>query len=149
MKVDKREALENRFAYVRGKILSDSVEVELNLEGFICDYFFKKNSHRKNALFWYLLSPLDFNRKIQLFEKIPYLKKRKNHDKVVKSLKYIQSVRNRVAHDFLMVPKSEWNKLVIRDPKKLNDFILDENLLSKFDENVRYLMLTLLYRNRF
>ncbi len=77
MKANKRETLENRFSYVRGKVLSDSVEVELHLEPFLCDYFFKKNSHRKSALFWYMLSPLDFNRKIQLFEKIPYLKKKK------------------------------------------------------------------------
>jgi hypothetical protein len=149
MKRNKREGLENRLAYVRGKILSSSVEVELSLGSFLCDYFFKKNSPRKTTLFWLVLNPLDFNKKIQLFKKIPYLKKRKNHDKVVKSLKYIQTVRNRVAHDFLIVHKSEWDRLVIRDPRKPNDLILDENLLSKFDDNVKYLTQALFYRKRF
>jgi len=85
-----------------GEILRMSLNIESKLDFFISNYFCSPQSY-KTFLFedLILVEHMGFGRKIEIFKKI--CKKedidKERIDKIVEAVKFVNNIRNRVAHD--------------------------------------------------
>lgn len=140
--MNKNEKITNKLTEIRGKVIGECIEIDGMLTVDITNYFFKKNSQQKTLFYWLILNTRKFELedKIQLFEKIDYFKKRKYYIKVKESLRYIQQLRNKLAHWELIVNKSKPEAIVLRDTIKVNDFILTNQVVNDFEKHKDYLM---------
>jgi len=95
------ETMTDAFHRNCGEILSMALSVEYNLDFFISKYFCDPKTDKDFLLRdLILIERLGFERKVQIFEGI--CKKAKIDEeefkKVAKSMRYVQKIRNKVAH---------------------------------------------------
>jgi len=83
----------------KGRILGLALNVESELEFFISNYLVKPQND-KTFFFNDILSEMNFEQKIELFKKICVREKfnQKEISEICKSIKFIQELRNKVAH---------------------------------------------------
>src|ERR1035437_1589080 len=124
----------NRLSEIRGTIGNDCIEIDTWLTVKLTDYFFKKNSTQKHDFYWVVIDET-LERKILLFEKSSYFKKRKYYEKVKISLRSIQRLRNQLAHWMLIENKSNLDAIVLRNPHDAKDFTLTPNTLIEFTKH--------------
>lgn len=79
-------------------------------------------------------------KKISLYEQIPYFKKLKQYPKVKNSLRFVQRLRNAVAHWELDEKMSDGNEIFIYNPVTLEGLKLDDKLMEKFKEHEKFLL---------
>lgn len=98
-KTDKR-IIRKKLNLFRGKIISDATVIESALGWRLRTYFFPKTNRQATIFYWNIINTpyFSFDRKISLYEKIPYFKKLKRYSRVKNSLRFVQRLRNALAH---------------------------------------------------
>lgn len=141
MKKRERE-LREKLNKIRGKILSDVIEIEDVLTFRIHSFFYPKQNHRGTAFYWHILNTRKFNLedKIRLFEKIPYFKRLKSYDSIRISLRFARRLRNQLAHWELIENKSKLDHILLRNPITVKDVIIDDKLLEEFGKHKELLL---------
>jgi len=126
----------------RGKIISDATVVESALGWRLRTYFFPKTNRQASIFYWNIINTpyFSFDKKISLYEQIPYFKKLKSYSRVKNSLRFVQRLRNAVAHWELIESKSNENEIVILSLVTLNSLKINDELIEKFKKHVNFLL---------
>ena len=121
-----------------GDILRMGIDVETELEFFISNYFIKPQNAKTFFFGDVIVSELNFERKKYIFRKICEREKfdEKEIKKTIKSIEYVQQIRNKVAHwdserlseDTIQLRKRKPHTTV-KDTLKI-----DEDLVKKIDK---------------
>ncbi|MDY6896005.1 MAG: hypothetical protein SVO01_11405 [Thermotogota bacterium] len=123
-----------------GEILRMALDIESTIDYFISNYFCSPQSY-KTFLFGdlILVEVIGFGRKIEIFKEI--CKKEdideKRINKIVEAVKFVNRIRNRVAHDEAFVSdQKEGIKLQKRKSLKYkkNEIKITDDLVKKVDE---------------
>ena len=134
-----------KFEENRGRILSLALHVESNLEFFISNYFCKPQND-KTHFFGdiFLLDPelnIGFEQKIRLFIKICNREEFNNDEvsKIIKSIRFVQKIRNKVAHWQSLIDEKIGIHLRKRTSFTYAEdvLILDSSTMEKFEEATR------------
>lgn len=136
-----KDEIENKLKDIRGEVVNDCIEIENLLTIKLTDYFIKKNSHQKTAFYWHILNTgkYHFGDKIKLFNDIPYFKGG-GYKEVKASLGHVQHLRNQLAHWDLIVNKSKPDRIVIRNPIKVIDFVITDDVMVEFNKRYKFLV---------
>ena len=123
-------------------MLSDTIEIEFLLTERIRRFFYPKQDYRGTAFYWHILNThkFSFDDKIQLFEKIPYFGKLKSYNSIKRSLRFVRCLRNQLAHWELLENESKLDHIVLQDPIKLKEAIVNNKLLVEFGKHKEYLL---------
>lgn len=137
---DKR--VRERLSQIRGKILSDAVVIESALTWNLRRYFFPKSNQRASDFYYYILetSHFSFDKKISLYEEIPYFKRLKRYLKTKEALRFVQRLRNAVAHWELEEGRSTEDEIVLYTPISFRKITINSSLIEEFEEYERYLL---------
>ena len=139
--MDKKD-LRERLSWFRGNIISDATEIETALGWKLRSYFFPKTNRQASIFYWNIINTpfFSFERKISLYEEIPYFKKLKSYPKVKESLRFVQRLRNEVAHWKLDEKMSNENRIVIYNASTFKTRTLDDKLIEEFKEHEKFLL---------
>jgi len=131
-----------KLSWFRGNIISDATVIETALGWNLRTYFFPKTNRQASIFYYYIIntSHFSFDKKISLYEQIPYLKKLKRYPQVKNSLRFVQKLRNAVAHWELDEKMSNKNEIVIYNPVTLERLKLDDKLVEEFKEHEKLLL---------
>ena len=139
-----KKEIKEKLSQIRGNILSDSVEIESALTWRLRTYFFPKTNRQASIFHYYILQTIHFGfeKKISLYEQIPYFKKLKRYQKTKEALRFIQKLRNAVAHWELDEKRSNKNEIVLFTPVSFKTRTIDSNTIRKFKEHEKFLLKT-------
>ena len=137
-----KNIIREKLSWFRGNIISDTTVIEGALGWRLRTYFFPKTNRQASIFYWYIIntSHFSFDKKISLYEQIPYFKKLKQYPKVKNSLRFVQRLRNSVAHWELDEKMSDENEIVIYNPVTLKRVKLDDKLMEEFKEHEKFLL---------
>jgi hypothetical protein len=137
-----KKIIREKLSWFRGNIISDATVIEGALGWRLRAYFFPKTNSQASIFYWYIIntSHFSFDKKISLYEQIPYFKKLKQYLKVKKSLRFVQRSRNAVAHWELDEKMSDENEIVIYNPVTLERLKLNDKLMQEFKEHEKFLL---------
>ena len=137
-----KKIIREKLSLLRGNIISDATVIEGALGWTLRTYFFPKTNQQASIFYYYIIntSHFSFDKKISLYEQIPYFKKLKQYPKVKNSLRFIQRLRNAVAHWELDDKMSDENEIVIYNPVTLEKVKLDDKLMEEFKEHEKFLL---------
>jgi hypothetical protein len=129
-------------SWFRGNIISDTTVIEGALGWRLRTYFFPKTGRQASIFYWHIINTpyFSFDKKISLYEEIPYFKKLKQYPKVKESIRFVQWIRNAVAHWELDEKMSNKNEIVIYNPSTFKKLRLDDKLIEEFREHEKYLL---------
>lgn len=147
--LEERKRIKEKLNFLRGQIISEATEVEIALGWRLRKYFFPRTNNQSTAFYWYIINTpnFGFDKKISLYQQIPYFKKLRNYSKVMNSLRFIQKLRNAVAHWTLEESKSNENDIFIYAlVPKYQEMKLNEELLKKFNEHKNYIFIVFNWR---
>jgi hypothetical protein len=141
-KLIRKKLIREKLSWFRGNIISDTTEIEGALGWRLRTYFFPKTNRQASIFYWNIIntSHFSFEKKISLYEQIPYFKKQKRYLKVKNSLRFIKQLRNALAHWELDEKVSNENEIVIYSPVTLKRLVLDNNLMNNFKEHEKFLL---------
>jgi hypothetical protein len=141
--MDKRIVRE-KLSLFRGTIISDATVIERALGWRLRTYFFPKtNQQASDFLYRIIETPhFTFDKKISLYEQIPYFRKLRQYPAVKNSLRFVQRLRNALAHWDLDEKTSTEDAIVIYNPVNFNTLRLDDQMMDKFQEHERILLKT-------
>ena len=127
-----KEIIRNKLNWFKGHVISAATVIEGALGWRLRTYFFPKTSRKATIFYWYIINTphLGFDRKISLYEQIPYFKRLKRYPRVKESLRFIQRLRNALAHWELDEKMSSENEIVVYNPVTLERLRIDEELAS-------------------
>lgn len=115
-------------------------------------YFFSKINNKANILFWNVIDMilLNFNKKISLYETIPYFKKLKGYPRIKKSLRFVQKLRNIIAHWELDEKKSNFKNIImftlVGEYRKIT---INDSLVEDYRKHVNFLLKEFSYSSYF
>lgn len=135
--------IKKRLDSIRGEVISSASRIEFVLGYHLRKYFFPKTNNKATILFWNVInSPfLNFDNKISIYESIPYFKRLKNYQKIKESLRFVQRLRNRVAHWELSERESTLENIVIFTlVGKYKKITLNDNILKNFKKHIDFLL---------
>jgi len=137
-----KKIIREKLNWYRGNIISDATVIEGALGWRLRTYFFPKTNIQASLFYWYIIntSHFSFDKKISLYEQIPYFKNLKQYPKVKGSLRFVQRWRNAVAHWELDEKMSDQNEIVIYNPVTLKRLKLDHELMKEFKEHEKFLL---------
>jgi len=137
-----KNIIREKLSWFRGNIISDTTVIEGALGWRLRTYFFPKTNRQASIFYWYIIntSRFSFDKKISLYEQIPYFKKLKRYPKAKNSLRFIQRLRNAVAHWELDEKMSDENEIIIYNPVTLKRVKLDDKLMEEFKEHEKFLL---------
>lgn len=128
---------ENEFNMMRGEVLRIALNVESFLDFAITSYFMGHplNNSEKRKLLQEMIYDLKFGKKVDLFEKLWIKEKEEKLVKLMKNIKFIHDLRNKVAHDDMRRTDKEIY-LVKRDStsKGENKTYLTKDLMKDINE---------------
>src|SRR3990167_2103192 len=112
--IDKK-IIREKLSLFRGTIISDATVIEKALGWKLRTYFFPKTNQQASDFLYYIIetSHFNFDKKISLYEQIPYFKRLSQYSKVKDSLRFVQQLRNALAHWDLDEKLSNENEIVI------------------------------------
>ena len=141
--VDKK-IMREKLSRFRGTIISDATVIEGALGWRLRTYFFPKTNRQASIFYWYIINTpqFSFDKKISLYEQIPYFKKLKQYSKVKNSLRFVQRLRNALAHWELDEKMSNENEIVIYSPVTLKRLKINDELTEEFKEHEKLLLKT-------
>jgi len=126
---------------LRGDIISSASRIEFILGSKLQKYFFPKRNNKSTILFWNVLNPMRFDDKISLYESITYFKKLKNYPKIKKSLRFIQRLRNIMAHWDISENRSNLQNInMFTLVGKYRTIDINQNLMEEFYKNINFLL---------
>jgi len=139
--VDKK-IIRERLSLFRGIIISDATVIERALSWKLRTYFFPKTNQQASDFLYYIIetSHFSFEKKISLYEQIPYFKKLKQYSKIKDSLRFVQMLRNALAHWDLDEKMSNENEIVICNPNTLKRLRLTDEIMERFQEHEKILL---------
>ena len=137
-----KKIIREKLSWFRGNIISDATVIEGALGWKLRTYFFPKTNRQASIFYWYIIntSHFSFEKKISLYEQIPYFKKLKKYPKVKTSLRFVQRLRNAVAHWELDEKMSNEKEIVIYNPVTLGRLKLNDKLMEEFKEHENFLL---------
>jgi len=137
-----KKIIREKLSWFRGNIISDATVIERALGWRLRTYFFPKtNQQASNFLYYIIEAPyFTFDKKISLYEQIPYFKKLKQYSKVKRSLRFIQKLRNAVAHWELDEKMSNGKEVVIYSPVTFKRLKLNNETMERFLEHEKILL---------
>ncbi len=139
-----KKLIREKLSWYRGNIISDATVIEVALGWKLRTYFFPKTNRQAGIFYWHIIntSHFNFDRKISLYEQIPYFQKLKQYMKVKKSLRFVQQIRNAIAHWQLDEWESNENEIVIYHPNLFKKIRLNDKSMTEFKEHEKYLLKT-------
>lgn len=139
--MDKKE-IKERLDLLRGKILSDAVVIESALTWNLRTYFFPKTNRQASVFHYYILHThhFSFDKKISLYEQIPYFKKLKRYSKTKKALRFVQQLRNAVAHWELDEKRSNEEEIILFSPISFRILKINDKSIEKFKDHEKFLL---------
>jgi len=137
-----KKIVREKLSWFRGNIISDATVIEGALGWRLRTYFFPKTNSQASIFYWNIINTphFGFDKKISLYEQIPYFKKSRKYTKVKDGLRFIQRLRNAVAHWELDEKMSNENEVVIYNPVTLERLKLDDKLMEEFKEHEKFLL---------
>jgi len=135
--------LSEKLDSIRGKIISSASRIEFILGYRLRKYFFPKTNNKATILFWNIINTsfLSFDNKISIYESIPYFKRLKDYSKIKKSLRFIQRLRNVMAHWELSEGESNLDKIVMFTlVGKYKKITINEKLIQEFEKYFNFLL---------
>jgi hypothetical protein len=137
-----KKIIREKLSWFRGTIISDATVIEGALGWRLRRYFFPKTNRQASIFYWHIINTpnFSFDKKISLYEEIPYFKKLKHYPKVKESLRFVQRTRNAVAHWELDEKMSDANVIVIYNPSTFKKLKLDDKLIEEFREHEKFLL---------
>jgi hypothetical protein len=140
MKITKsREKLDS----IRGEIISSTSRIDFILGYKLRTYFFPKTNSKATILFWNVINTplLNFDKKISLYETIPYFKKLKGYPRIKKSLRFVQRLRNIMAHWELDEKKSNFKNIIMFTlVGKYRKITINDSLVEDYRKHVNFLL---------
>ncbi|MDP3799811.1 MAG: hypothetical protein Q8Q90_00090, partial [bacterium] len=130
-----KKIIRGKLDLVRGEVISSATRVEFVLGYRLRKYFFPKSNNKAAILFWNIInSPyLTFDNKISIYESIPYFKKSKDYPAIKKSVRFIQRLRNIMAHWDLDEKKSNLkNIFMFTLVGKYRKITINDNLIENY-----------------
>ena len=145
--IDKK-IIRKKLSLFRGIIISDTTVIERALGWRLRTYFFPKTNQQASDFLYYIIetSHFSFDKKISLYEQIPYFKKLSQYSREKDSLIFVQQLRNALAHWDLDEKLSNENEIVIYNPanfkgwEKAQRFKLNDQTMRKFQEHEKILL---------
>lgn len=128
---------------IRGEVISSASRIGFILGYKLRKYFFPKTNDKATILFWNVInSPLlNFDKKINLYESIPYFKRLKNYQKIKKSLRFVQKLRNIMAHWELDEKKSNFRNIVMYTlVGKYRKITINDSLVEDYRKHITSLL---------
>ena len=140
--VKDKAIIRGKLSQFRGDILSDAVVIESALAWNLRRYFFPKTNRQASIFHSYILETphFSFDKKISLYEQIPYFQKLKRYSKTKESLRFIQRLRNAVAHWRLDEKISNEKEIVLFSPISFKRIKINSDLIEKFKEHEKFLL---------
>lgn len=137
-----KKIIREKLSSFRGIIISDATVIEKALGWRLRTYFFPKTNQQASDFLYYIVetSHFSFDKKISLYEQIPYFKKLSQYPKVKDSLRFVQQLRNALAHWNLDEKLSNNNEVVIYNPNTFKRLKLNDELMRKFQEHEKILL---------
>ena len=137
-----KKVVKEKLSWFRGNIISDATVIERALGWKLRTYFFPKTNQQASDFLYYIIetSNFSFDKKISLYEQIPYFKKLKQYSKIKNSLRFVQQLRNALAHWDLDEKLSNKNEVVIYSPVTFKRLKLNNELMGRFQEHERILL---------
>ncbi len=80
-----KKIIREKLNWFRGNIISDATVIEGALGWRLRRYFFPKTNKQASIFYWNIINTphFSFDKKISLYEQIPYFKKFKEHEKIL------------------------------------------------------------------
>ncbi len=128
---------------IRGEIISSTSRIDFILGYKLRTYFFPKTNSKATILFWNVINTplLNFDKKISLYETIPYFKKLKGYPKIKKSLRFVQKLRNIMAHWELDEKKSNFKNIIMFTlVGKYRKITINDSLVKDYRKHVNFLL---------
>lgn len=137
-----KKIIREKLSWFRGNILSDAVVIESALTWNLRVYFFPKTNRQASIFHYYVLDAhhFSFDKKISLYEQIPYFKELKRYSKTKKALRFIQQLRNAIAHWELDEKRSNENEIVLFSPISFRRLKINDKSIEKFKEYEKFLL---------
>jgi hypothetical protein len=138
-----KKLIKEKLDSTRGEIISSASRIEFILGWRLRKYFFPKTNNKATIFFWNIMNTsfLSFDNKISIYESIPYFKKSDNYPKIKESLRFIQRLRNIMAHWELSEGESNLNKIVMFTlVGKYRKITINDKLMQEFEKNFKFLL---------
>lgn len=137
-----KKIIRERLSWFRGNIISDATVIEGALGWRLRTYFFPKNNRQASIFYWQVINTpnFSFDKKISLYEEIPYFKNLKQYPRVKESLRFVQRSRNALAHWELDEKMSSENAIIIYNPSTFKKLRLDDKMMEEFREHEKFLL---------
>lgn len=142
------EPIKRKLDLIRGEVVSSATRIEFILGSRLGKYFFPKRNNKSTILFWNVINTpyLTFDNKISIYESIPYFKKLKSHTKISESLRFIQKLRNQMAHWQLDEKESKLEKIVMFTlVGKYKKITINNRLIEEYKNHINFLLKTFGY----
>ena len=139
-----KKVIGKKLSLFRGNIISDATVIETSLGWRLRTYFFPKTNRQASIFYYYIINTpyFSFDKKILLYEQIPYFKKLKQYQRIKESLRFVQRLRNAVAHWELDEKMSNENEIIIYSPITFKKLKLDGKLMKEFKEHEKFILKT-------
>lgn len=138
-----KKIIKEKLDSIRGEIISSASRIEFILGYRLRKYFFPETNNKATILFWNIINTsfLSFDNKISIYESIPYFKRLKDYPKIKKSLRFIQRLRNVMAHWELSERESNLDKFVMFTlVGKYKKITINEKLIQEFEKHFNFLL---------
>ncbi len=138
-----KKIIKEKLDSIRGGIISSASRIEFILGYRLRKYFFPKTNNKATILFWNIINTsfLSFDNKISIYESIPYFKRLKDYPKIKKSLRFIQKLRNVMAHWELSERESNLDKIIMFTlVGKYKKITINEKLIQEFEKHFNFLL---------
>ncbi|MFA5643099.1 MAG: hypothetical protein WC949_00850 [Candidatus Paceibacterota bacterium] len=137
-----KKRIREKLSLFRGTIISDATVIERALGWKLRVYFFPKTNQQASDFLYYIIetSHFSFDKKISLYEQIPYFKKLKQYSKIKTSLRFVQQLRNSLAHWNLDEKMSDENEIVIYNPNTFKRLKLNDEIMERFQEHEKIIL---------
>jgi hypothetical protein len=136
-------SINSKLDSIRGTIISSTTRIEFILGYSLRTYFFPKTNNKATILFWNVFnSPfLTFDDKISIYESIPYFQRLKKYQKIKESLRFVQKLRNTVAHWELDEKKSTIQDIVMFTlVGKYRTETINDTIIENFKNHINFLL---------
>lgn len=138
-----KKIINRKLDLIRGEVISSATRVEFVLGYRLRKYFFPKSNNKATILFWNVINTpyLTFDNKIGIYESIHYFRKLKSHTKISESLRFIQKLRNQMAHWQLDEKESKLEKIIMFTlVGKYRKITINDNLVENYRKEIAFLL---------
>src|SRR6266849_622304 len=132
-----KKIISEKLSLFRGTIISDATIIERALGWRLRTYFFPRTNQQASDFLYYIIETphFSFDKKISLYEQIPYFKKLKQYSAVKNSLRFVQTLRNALDHCNLDEKMSTEDEIVIYSPVNFKRLKLNDEMMERFQEH--------------